>query len=103
MSTPQGASSPANAPIVLDVSYEDARFTAYVGVSAPDIERAAEWVHAEQFEQGEVHVAALDAATPVQDSLADLLFNLNPGDTLVLLCDSASTQAEALRELGYAP
>ncbi len=103
MPTTNGDSSPDNEPIILDVSYEDARFTAYVGVSEPDIERAAQWVHAEQFENGEVHVAALDSSAPVGETLADLLFNLNPDDTLVLLCDTPQTQAEALRELGYTP
>ncbi|MCB5363167.1 hypothetical protein H0484_05280 [Pusillimonas sp. CC-YST705] len=103
MSIPNGTTPPGNEPIILDVSHEDARFTAYIGVSAPDIERAAEWVHAEQFELGEVHVASLDASSPVAEALAELLFNLNPDDTLVLLCDSVQTQEQALRELGYTP
>lgn len=103
MSTPNGTPSPDNEPVILDVSHEDARFTAYVGISAPDIERAAEWVHAEQFEQGDVHVASLDSSTPIGETLADLLFNLNPDDTLVLLCDSAATRDQALSELGYTP
>lgn len=103
MFSTNGASGPDNHPVILDVTYEDARFTAYVGVSAPDIERAAQWVHTEQFETGEVHVAALDSSTPVGETLAELLFNLNPDDTLVLLCDTPQTQADALRELGYTP
>ena len=101
MTSTNGASGPDTNPVILDVTYEDAHFTAYVGVSEPDIERAAQWVHAEQFETGEVHVAALDSVVPVSEALADLLFNLNPDDTLVLLCDTPQTQAEALRELGY--
>lgn len=103
MSTANGTPNPDQEPIILDVCYEDARFTAYIGISDADIERAAEWVHAEQFEQGDVHVASLDSSAPVSETLADLLFNLNPDDTLVLLCDSAATRDAALSELGYTP
>lgn len=103
MSTTPGHPSPELEPIILDVNVDDAHFTAYVGISEADIERAADWVHAEQFEQGDVHVAALGADEPVSEALTELMFHLNPGDTLVLLCDTPDTYSQALQVLGYTP
>ena len=87
--------------VVLDVTIEDLTCQAYVVVSSPDLERVADFVPAERFEQeGDVHVTAVTSAADARQQVEDLAFNMNIGDTAVFLClDDAAYQA-TVEELG---
>lgn len=87
--------------LVLDVTIEDLQFRAYVVLSEPDIDRVADFVPKEQFEQdGDVHVAAIYQAAEAREQIQDITFNMNPGDAAVFLCVDAEAYQDALEELG---
>lgn len=87
--------------LVLDVTIEDLQFRAYVVLSEPDIDRVADFVPKEQFEQdGDVHVAAIYQADEAQEQIQDITFNMNPGDAAVFLCVNPQAYLDALEELG---
>lgn len=85
---------------ILDISLEDLDFRVYVALREPDVEEVAKLVPAERFEQGEVHVMAINAQDDAPAQIQDALFNLNPGDTLVFLCTDAPAYENALAEFG---
>lgn len=87
--------------VVLDVSTENAEFTAFVVISEPDIERVSRIVPRNHFEQGgDVHVAAVDSADDAIDTVNDITFNMNPGDSVVFMCIDAAAYSETLSWLG---
>lgn len=88
--------------LILDVRMEDLQFTAYVVVSAPDINLVADFVPAEQFDQdGDVHVTAISHPDEVRSQIQDIAFNMNLGDAAVFLCGNAQVYQQALEELGH--
>ncbi|WP_199173241.1 hypothetical protein [Pollutimonas subterranea] len=89
--------------LVLDVTIEELQFRAYVVVSEPDIDRVADFVPKEQFEQdGDVHVAAIYEEQDAREQVQDITFNMNPGDAAVFLCVNPAAYLAALEELGQA-
>lgn len=89
---------------VLDVTIEELRFRAYVVVSEPDLERVADFVPREQFEQdGDVHVAAIGDPGQAREQIQDIAFNMNPGDAAVFLCADEAAFRNTLEELGQNP
>lgn len=89
--------------VLLDVSIEELTCRAYVVVSAPDLERVADVVPANQFEDGDVHVTAVAAAEEARQQVEDLAFNMNIGDAAVFLCQDQAAYAATLEELGQDP
>src|SRR5690606_16336129 len=86
---------------VLDITLEDLDFRVYVALRDADVEHVAGLVPPERFQQdGDVHVAAIDDDDDASEQIQDVLFNLNPGDTLVFLCTGADAYRDALAELG---
>ncbi|MFA5664172.1 hypothetical protein [Castellaniella sp.] len=86
---------------VLDIHLEGHVFRAYVAQRPADVEQVAALVPAEQFQSaGDVHVAALHTGDDMATQIGDVLFNLNPGDAIVLLCTSLAAYQSALVELG---
>ncbi|WP_233214052.1 hypothetical protein [Pollutimonas nitritireducens] len=89
--------------LVLDVTIEDLQFRAYVVVSEPDIDRVADFVPKEQFEEdGDVHVAAIDQKQQAREQIEDIVFNMSPGDAAVFLCANSQVYLTVLEELGQA-
>lgn len=89
---------------MLQVSVEDARFTAFVVICEPDLERVADMVPRNHFEQGgDVHVAAVESADDAPDTVNDITFNMNPGDSVVFMCVDALAYGQTLAHLGYTP
>jgi hypothetical protein len=87
--------------LVLDVTFEELQFRAYVVVSEPDINLVADFVPKEQFEQdGDVHVTAISHPAEAREQIRDLAFNMNPGDAAIFLCGSADAYQNVLEELG---
>lgn len=90
-----------DAGVVLSVTHGELDFTAYVVISEPDLERIAEFVPEEQFQQdGDVHVAAVADPHDAPTILEDIAFNMNPGDCAVFMCADAETYGNMLHELG---
>ncbi len=95
---------PIDQGYVLDVTLEDLDFRVYVALRDADIDEVAALVPPERFEEaGDVHVAAIDTGDDASEQIRDVLFNLNPGDTIVLLCTNLDAYRHALAELGVAP
>ena len=87
--------------LVLDITLENLPFRVYVAQRDADVEQVAELVPAEQFQgDGDVHVAAIHDDDDASEQIQDVLFNLNPGDTIVFLCTGPQAYADALAELG---
>lgn len=87
--------------VVLDVTIEDLTFKAYVVVSEPDINKVADFVPREQFEQGgDLHVAAIERAGDAREQIEDITFNMNLNDVAVFLCSDEPAYDAALEELG---
>lgn len=87
--------------VVLDVALEELTCRAYVVISAPDLERVADFVPASQFEQeGDVHVTAVSSADEARQQVEDLAFNMNIGDVAVFLCQDDAAYQATLDELG---
>lgn len=87
--------------VLLDVTLEELTCRAYVVVSAPDLERVADFVPPSQFEQdGDVHVTAVASADEARQQVEDLAFNMNIGDTAVFLCQDEAAYQATLEELG---
>jgi hypothetical protein len=87
--------------VILHVTIDDFDFRAYVVVSEPDVNRVADFVPADQFEQdGDLHVTAVGQAADARDQVQDITFNMNPGDAAVFLCADSPTYDATLAELG---
>ena len=90
--------------VVLDVTIEDLQFRAYVVVSEPDLERVAQFVPREQFEQdGDLHVTAVTEPDDAEPQVEDLAFNMNQGDAAVFLCGDTAVYESMLGALGLTP
>ncbi|MYN12237.1 hypothetical protein GSY71_03600 [Pusillimonas sp. TS35] len=90
--------------VVLDVTVEELQFRAYVVVSEPDLERVADFVPREQFEQdGDLHVAAVAEPSAAAEQVEDIAFNMNQGDAAVFLCGTQAAYETTLDALGLAP
>lgn len=86
---------------ILDINLEDLQFRVYVALRDADVDLVAELVPPEQFERdGDVHVAAIHEGDDASQHIQDVLFNLNPGDAIVLLCTGPTAYRETLAELG---
>ena len=86
---------------VLDITLEDLDFRVYVALRDADVEHVAGLVPPERFQRdGDVHVAAIDDDDDASEQIQDVLFNLNPGDTIVFLCTGPDAYRDALAELG---
>src|SRR3546814_30545 len=85
---------------ILDITLEDLDFRVYIALRDADVEEVAKLVPAERFEQGEVHVMAINDQDDAPAQIQDALFNLNPGDTLVFLCTDAQAYGDTLAEFG---
>ncbi|CAM5200981.1 putative protein OS=Castellaniella defragrans OX=75697 GN=HNR28_001677 PE=4 SV=1 [Castellaniella defragrans] len=69
-----------------------------------DVQQVADLVPAEQFQgTGEVHVAAIANEDDADEQVQDVLFNLNPGDSLVFLCTGVQAYANTLAVFGRNP
>lgn len=87
--------------VVLQVHVQDAEFTAFVVICEPDLEKVADIVPREHFEQGgDIHVAAVESADDAADTVNDITFNMNPGDSVVFMCANAPAYGQTLAHLG---
>lgn len=87
--------------VILEVTIEDLRFTAYVVISEPDVNAVADFVPQEQFEaDGDLHVAAVGRAEDADEQVGGVAFNMNPGDAAVFLCIDAQAYRATLAALG---
>jgi len=90
--------------MVLDITIENLPFRVYVAQREADVQQVADLVPAEQFQgAGEVHVAAISDEDDADEQVRDVLFNLNPGDSLVFLCTGAQAYANTLAAFGQTP
>ncbi|MEO6985274.1 MAG: hypothetical protein ABI155_08005 [Paralcaligenes sp.] len=87
--------------VVLDVTMEELQFKAYVVISDPDVNRVADFVPHEQFENGgDLHVAAVAQADDAHKQVEDITFNMNLNDGAVFLCQDQAAYTATLEELG---
>ena len=87
--------------LILDVQIEDLTFTAYVVISEPDLDRIADFVTQETYEQAnDWHVAAVSSAEEAQTQVTDIAFNMNLDDAAVFLCADTPTYEATLQALG---
>lgn len=90
--------------LVLEVTIGELRITAYVVVSEPDLDRIADIVPPESYEQHEnLHVVAIETDHSAHDQITELAFNMMPGDAAVLMCSDNAAYVAALHELGQIP
>ncbi|HRK87324.1 MAG TPA: hypothetical protein PK461_16585 [Alcaligenes faecalis] len=86
---------------VLQIALEEHTLWAYLAISGPDLDAVADIVPAEQFEAGgDVHVMAIAQAQDAAEQVQDVLFNMNPNDTVVFLCADAASLQAVLVEFG---
>lgn len=86
---------------VLQISLDEHTVWAYVVLSEPDLERVAEFVPPEQFEiSDDVHVMAITLPEDAADLVQEVLFNMNPRDTVVFLCHDLACRQAVLDEFG---
>lgn len=89
---------------IIEIEIESYRFKIYVAQRSDDLEQVTDLVPVEQFQaDGNIHVAALYDDQDIQKEIADILFNLNPGDSIVFLCTSAAVYSEVLAEFEQTP
>lgn len=86
--------------LILNVTLEELTFIAYVVISEPDINLVADFVSREHFENGDLHVTAVEGAGDARTQVQDLTFNMNIGDAAVFLCNDDVAYRETLEELG---
>lgn len=88
----------------LDITLEDLVFRVYIALRDADVEQVASLVPPERFEgDGDVHVVAIHDGDDAPQQIQDVLFNLNPGDTLVFLCTGERAYDNALAEFNQRP
>lgn len=89
---------------LIEITLEELTFPIYVALRDADVEHVANLVPKERFEQSaNVHVAAIHEDQDIQVEISDVLFNLNPGDTIVFLCTSYSAYTQVLAEFEQEP
>jgi hypothetical protein len=90
--------------IVLDIIADDLPLRAYVAIREPDPEVVTGFVPPEQFEEGgNLHVAAIMTPEDAAGMIEDVLFNMDPGDAVALLCADTACWLAAIGQLGHAP
>lgn len=88
----------------LEFSLEGLDFSVYIALRDANIEQVAGLVPPERFEQdGDVHVVAIHDMDDASEQIQDVLFNLNPGDTIVFLCTGAQAYENTLAEFNWQP
>jgi len=86
---------------VLKIALDEHKVWAYLAISEPDLDAVTEIVPEEQFEAGgDVHVMAIAQAEDAAEQVQDVLFNMNPNDTVVFLCADAASLQAVLGEFG---
>ncbi len=87
--------------LAFDINLENLIFRVYVAQRPADVQEAANIVPAELFASaGNVHVAAIHDTDDAAVEIQNVLFNLDPGDTLVFLCSGPLSYAATLAEFG---
>ncbi len=83
--------------LLLGVNLDDAEFTVCLAIAEPDINLVADILPPRYFENdANVHVAALTHPDDAGDTINDITFALEPGDTVVFLCIDEATFDAAL-------
>lgn len=89
---------------LIEITLEGFKFEIYVALRDANIEHVTKLVPAEKFENsGNVHVAAIHDDQDAANEISDMLFNLNPGDTIVFLCTGKQAYADVLTEFEQTP
>lgn len=92
---------PLEGGVLLEVNAEDLHVSAYVVIAAADFSIVEKLIPRSVFESGaQVHVAGVDQASLVSEQVIEILENMQPGDVVVYLCDSAVSYGETLSVLG---
>lgn len=87
--------------VLMDVTAEDLHVKAYVVIAAADISIVEKLIPAAVFESGaQVHVAGIDQSSDITEQVVQILENMQPGDVVAYLCDSAVSYGETLAVLG---
>ncbi|UYY85726.1 hypothetical protein [Alcaligenes sp. SMD-FA] len=87
---------------VLEIILEqEHKIWAYLAISEPDLDAVANIVPPEQFEAGgDVHVMAIAQADDAAQEVQEVLFSMNPNDTVVFLCSDKASVVAVLTEFG---
>lgn len=87
---------------VLEIILEqEHKIWAYLAISEPDLDAVANIVPPEQFEAGgDVHVMAIAQAEDAAQEVQEVLFSMNPNDTVVFLCSDKASVMAVLTEFG---
>ncbi|MBY6345083.1 hypothetical protein E5C31_03800 [Providencia rettgeri] len=87
---------------VLEITLEEEhKVWAYLAISEPDLDAVAQIVPPEQFEAGgDVHVMAIAQAEDAPREVEEVLFSMNPNDTVVFLCADEASVTAVLNEFG---
>ncbi len=87
--------------VVLAAQLDELDFTAFVVISAPDIDQVARFVTPQAYARlGALHVTAIAHPDQAQAEIDELAFHMNPGDGGVFLCQDQASYLAALRWLG---
>lgn len=86
---------------VLQVYLDGCPIQAYIVVSEPNIDRVADIVPQERFdEDGDIHVMAVAQPQDASAMIDDVSQNLTANDTIVFLCFDVATKNEVLKQFG---
>lgn len=89
---------------LIEITLEEFQFDVYVALRDADVEHVANLVPADKFAgAGDVHVAAISGDQDAQAEINDMLFNLNPSDTMVFLCTDKQAYINVLSEFEQEP
>lgn len=89
---------------LVQISLENLTFDIYIAQRDADVEHVSQLVPKEKFMgNGNVHVAAISENQDISTEINDILFNLNPDDTIVFLCTSKQAYTDVLAEFEQAP
>jgi len=90
--------------LLLELDAEGMPMRAYVAISPPDPEAVTAFIPTEEFENDiRLHVAAVTVPGEAVSLVEDVLFNMDPDDTVAFLCANAECWWATLEELGYVP
>lgn len=88
--------------LVLNVSMQELKFTAYLVIGAMDLEQVGDIVpYDEYIKYNNLHVASIDHPQDTAQQLEDVSFNMDMNDGLVLFCADQASYFEAMQQLGY--
>lgn len=89
---------------LIQITIEGLNFDIYIALRDADVEHVAKLVPTEKFQNNaNVHVAAIYDNQDIATEINDILFNLNPGDTIVFLCTSQQAYIDVLAEFEQKP